>query len=245
MFKLATDSIYSIIKILLLFLILLLFIGIFKSCHNKYISTPTIDSNTVKIVAPIYHTDDSGIVHAENKVVTPFAPIQGTETVAQASLVNYYKGIIAQLSSRLKVQSESINNITQVGTNTSGEFKPIKDTELVTMGDTTKQIDKISYSDKWLSIRGDINDTSAWEYSINDSLTIVTYLKKTGWFNHQLYVDAFAQNPNTHIKGLQSIKLDLPAPKKWGIGVSAGYYFNGINFSPGVGISVQRNLIRF
>jgi len=245
MFKLATDSIYSILKILLLFLVLLLFISIFKSCHDKYHGTPINDTSTVKVATPIYHTDDSGIIHAQNKVVTPLAPIKGVETVAQASLVNYYNGIIAQLSARLKVQSESINTITQVSTNTSGEFKPIHDTEYVTTGDTSKRIEQISYSDKWISIKGDINDTSHWQYSVNDSLTIVTYQKKTGWFSHELYADAFAQNPNTHIKGLQSIKLDLPKPKKWGIGIDCGYGYNGIKFSPIVSIGIQRTLLRF
>ena len=245
MFKLPIDSFYTAIKILAIFLVIILFIGIFKGCHDKYISTPTIDSATVKIAAPTYHTDDSGIVHAQNKVVAPLAPIKGTETVAQASLVNYYNGIIAQLSARLKVQSERINTVTQVGTNTSGEFKPIKDTEYVTLGDTSKRIEEISYADKWITIKGNINDTTQWKYSVNDSLTIVTYQKKTGWFTHELYADAFAENPNTHIKGLQSIRLDLPKPTKWGIGIDCGYGYNGIKFSPVVSIGIQRTLLRF
>jgi outer membrane protein W len=81
---------------------------------------------------------------------------------------------------------------------------------------------------------------------MNDSLTIVAYLKKKYWFSRAyLYFDATAQNPYTTIKGLTGIKVKDDTMEKWGIGVTVGYGANSNGLSPFVGIGLQRNFIRF
>ena len=60
--------------------------------------------------------------------------------------------------------------------------------------------------------------------------------------------DVVIDNPYVTLNSISSIKLDIPKVKKWGIGISAGYAIvlsKQVTTAPFVGISLNRNIIRF
>jgi hypothetical protein len=52
-------------------------------------------------------------------------------------------------------------------------------------------------------------------------------------------------NPHVKITGLESVKLDLPKPKRIGLGISTGYAVCRNGMSPFVGIGINYSFIRF
>lgn len=103
---------------------------------------------------------------------------------------------------------------------------------------------EVRYNDPWLNITGRLDSDSSWRYTINEDLTITTYEKKTGLFTKQLFLDVASKNPNSIVTGLAGIRI-TPKLKKWGIGIQAGYYYNGSSFAPAVGVGIIRTIIRF
>jgi len=57
-----------------------------------------------------------------------------------------------------------------------------------------------------------------------------------------------SDNPFLNLSNVKSIKFDKVKPKKWGVGLQAGYALildNNPRFSPILGVGVSRNVIRF
>jgi len=226
------------LKWLCLFCFVLMLIGIFRACNEKE-KSPVQEQITIQ--APIVHhyVDDSG--HQHGTAATINAPMINT-------LDSRYQHTIDSLIAIIKAKPSSVQSAILVGTETNGGFVPIlsppvkKDsaTELLFYSQNTK----VDWHDKFITIHGVLEKDSNWNYKVTDSLSIVTYQKRKGWFSHQLYLDATAQNPNTSIKGITGIEITGYKPR-WGIGISVGYGFNGIGFSPIIAVGLQRNFIRF
>jgi hypothetical protein len=54
-------------------------------------------------------------------------------------------------------------------------------------------------------------------------------------------------NPIVNFTEIRSLKFDLPRPKKFGIGIQAGYGFNlkGGSLTPYIGLGASWNILRF
>ena len=52
-------------------------------------------------------------------------------------------------------------------------------------------------------------------------------------------------NPHVKITELESVKFDLPKPKKFGIGIQTGYGIGKNGIGPYIGIGISYNIIRF
>ena len=192
-----------------------------------------------------HYLDDSGMKHSETTVVA----VNST-----ATLNDFYNHVIDSISAVLHTKKKEIKSAELIGTITRGDFKPtisatpkppvdgILVSQVLTFENEYATVD---FKDKYLSLHGNTNKDSIWHYSITDSLVIVSYLKRKGWFGHQLFIDGTAMNPNTTIKGMKSFAISGYQPHRWGIGIQVGYGYNGDKLSPMVSVGLQRSLIRF
>jgi hypothetical protein len=88
-----------------------------------------------------------------------------------------------------------------------------------------------------------------------DTLRVLFKTVKSGGFlgmfqKEDLQLDVHTESPYSHIDGLHAYRVPPPSPKKWGIGIIAGwgYGFNAVGGNYGypiVGIGISRNFIRF
>lgn len=188
--------------------------------------------------APKLQRSVSGTVITENKAV------QANRDVWQNE---YYKSLYEELKEQLKLKDKQIEQLTAVGSYTEGQATAKIDTVQI-YGDTGHFENHFTYADKWLYLRGKVvDDALELDYRITDSIQLVTYTKRK-WFlgRRETFVSGFSLNPKTRLEGLQQVKLtESIKPKKWAIGLQAGYGFNGAGLSPYVGIGVTRTLIRF
>lgn len=203
-----------------------------------------IKEQTIPVMVHHY-LDDSGMKHTETTVVN----VNST-----TALNDFYTHIIDSISAVLHTKKKEVKNVELIGITTAGYFKPIisvkpeQNTDsLIVRQELTfeNEYATVDFKDKYLSLHGNTNKDSIWHYSITDSLVIVSYLKRKGWFGHQLFIDGTTMNPNTTISGMKSIAISGYQPHRWGIGIQVGYGYNGEKLSPMVSVGLQRSLIRF
>jgi hypothetical protein len=103
--------------------------------------------------------------------------------------------------------------------------------------------DSSQYVNLWGSF--DTEGTMNYGLQVPISLDVYTGISKE---THKPFADVVVDNPFVFVDKISSVKLDVPKVKKWGIGISAGYgafLGNPVKTAPFVGISLNRNIIRF
>jgi hypothetical protein len=101
--------------------------------------------------------------------------------------------------------------------------------------------------DKWLNLNGMFNKDGKLDIDLNLSFGVDIYSginKDTKKRTTTIVSDC----PYVKTIGIKSFKFDENKPKKWGVGVSAGYSLileSTPRFAPTIGLSLQRNFIRF
>lgn len=80
------------------------------------------------------------------------------------------------------------------------------------------------------------------DLSVPISLSVWTGIEK-GSKDYKAVVTT--TNPYVKITGLESVKLDLPKPKRVGLGISTGYAVCRNGMSPFIGIGINYSFIRF
>lgn len=92
-------------------------------------------------------------------------------------------------------------------------------------------------------------DSSRLALQTIDTLSIVWKEVREGKFlrkKNYLQLDVTNKNPYNYIVGVEAYRVPLPKPKKFGIGIVAGYGLgNNFQATPIVGVGVSYNLIRF
>lgn len=153
----------------------------------------------------------------------------------------------------LNIKTKNINTLTSIITKTSGSIKTKIDSVSVIVDkdgkkDTLKQY-QFEYNDNWLWFNGNIiDDTLYANYSIMDSLSLVYFSKNKGLFGlgkKTNYLDITSQNPNLKFVNTKNIQLNTEKPKRWNVGPYIGYGYDGIKWTPSIGISLQYGFIRF
>jgi hypothetical protein len=101
--------------------------------------------------------------------------------------------------------------------------------------------------DKWLNLNGMFNNVGKLDIDLNLSFDVDIY---SGISKITKKRTAVITTDCSYIKviGIKSFKFDEQKPKKWGVGVQAGYgvlLSNPVKMSPYVGIGVSRNIIVF
>jgi hypothetical protein len=143
-----------------------------------------------------------------------------------------------------KILQKQVQALTSMSVRTTGEVRPTVDTVMI--GD--KSFQHFVYEDKWLKLDGVLDETPLIKYDIFDSLTVATFYKKRGFLGlgkKEIFVDAYSMNPAAHIKGLQGLRVASEPAKRFGIGPCISYGFNGTQWQPSVGVSLQYSLVRF
>lgn len=152
------------------------------------------------------------------------------------------------IADELNIRKKQIKSLTNLITEIKGSISTKVDTEYVDTG-RTKPILTVRYKDAWMTLNGQMyggffNAT----YSIKDSLQYVTYQKNGGFLGlgkKKTFLDVKSANPNMKITNMSSVELTKVKDKRWSIGPYIGYGYNGVKFTPSIGIGLQYGLIRF
>jgi len=228
------------LKILPWIIVAVLVAALVKLCTpDKPVTKPAHTSRELtNLQAPKLQRSVSGTVHTENKAV---------QADRDVWLHDYYKSLLADMQQKLNLKEKQIQQLTAASSLTEGQVITKVDTVHV-YGDTGHFENHFTYADRWLYLRGKIiDDQLELDYRITDSIQLVSFTKRK-WFlgKRESYVSGFSLNPKTTLQGLQQVKLNGSIePKKWGIGIQAGYGITGAGLSPYVGIGITRTLIRF
>jgi hypothetical protein len=199
-----------------------------KTKLNRFHDAVSASSDSVR-----YWRDRTGQEHASKKL-------------AQADyeqLIDLYRHDIDSVSARLSIRPKQITGIGEASTNDSGRF--ISVLTPVYIHDTVEKSAPrkayvFSHSDRWLTIRGEIDTDVSINYLVRDSITITTYWKRK-WFGgkKEYYIDGYSANPNCSVYGLTGIKATDKSPSRIGVGLFAGV---GYNLKPTVGVGVYYSL---
>lgn len=105
---------------------------------------------------------------------------------------------------------------------------------------------RFAYNDRWLDISGTVGKESLLNYKIKDSLVFSTYWKRRWFLGRKTnYIDAYSQNPNVKMVGLEGARVKVNEPGRMGLGPFIGYGYNGRTWAPTVGFSFHYSIIRF
>ncbi|RFM30017.1 hypothetical protein [Deminuibacter soli] len=172
----------------------------------------------------------------------------GEKIMAEADIAllkTAYTQQIDSITAILKIKDDQLQSYTGITTTTSGTVRPRIDTIYL---DSGRQEYGLNYNDRWLSLKGTIGAKPILNYTLQDSLVITTYTKKTGLFGlgkKEVYIDAFSLNPNMRVTGLTGFRVPVKQPGRWSIGPFIGYGYSGNKWAPTGGFSIQYSLIRF
>ena len=194
---------------------------------DNYSTILKIHNYTIK-----YSKDVNGNTHAEKQVAE--ADIK--------SLHDVYGNTIDSLTKLLKIKDKQLQSYTGISTKDTGTVKLRVDTIYT---DSISQYN-FNYKDKWLTINGYLNQDSHLDYTINDSLGITVYNKKQGLFKSPVtIINVYSLNPREKINGITNFQILTKTPSRFGLGLYAGYGWNGTQLTPSAGISLTYTLIRF
>ena len=124
-------------------------------------------------------------------------------------------------------------------------------------GHTQIEVASQVFSNPWYMAKVQLNlldgTKSLVEIQSYDSLLLVWKTVRSGWFLNRkdsLQLDIKNSNPYNQITGAKAYRVPSPAPKKWAIGLMAGwgYGFNAVGGNYGypiIGVGLMRTLIRF
>lgn len=210
----------------------------YRACnHAQPVSTTSAKGKVIPKQIPKSYIAPSGTVHTEAKVV---------QAEHDVWLGEYYQMLLKAARDSLKIAQDQLKEVLAAGITSEGSYSlPLKpDTVLIPDSSNPARIFK--YQNRFINLVGRIeHDSIDIAYKSFDSLTFITYTKRKNILSpKELYLNAFSMNPNSSIKGLQSVKLTVPPPK-WAIGINAGYYFDGTMFRPGIGIGLTKTIFRF
>lgn len=98
-----------------------------------------------------------------------------------------------------------------------------------------------NFNDSWIKIEGNVNNekTKIGVIINNDYSVIIKKQKK------KYVAVVINDNPYSTTKEVQAYKLKMPKPKRFGIGMQAGYGINARGLSPYVGIGLSYNILKF
>ena len=102
-------------------------------------------------------------------------------------------------------------------------------------------------ADKWMTLRGDFDQKGQLGVNlrVNASVDVWTGIDKS---TKQYKAVITSDNPYLKITDIKSMKFDLPKPKKFGLGVFAGYGITvagEVRAAPMIGVGLNYNLIMF
>jgi hypothetical protein len=163
--------------------------------------------------------------------------------VGDHATIDAIKGqLLDSVSKALGTNKKNIGSISAASITSGNEVTGRVDTVYLPGNQKTA---KLSYIDRWIDIEALASNPPKLKYSTFDSIIITTYSKKTGWFKRAIYVDGYSINPHSRITGITALKIEEIKNKHFCIGPYIGFGFNGTQWKPSVGLSLQYFLIKF
>lgn len=228
-----------IIGFLLIIIIGLLFKGCKKQNEIDVLQGKYLFSDSLylaeKLNVKTFKTKDSLNVMQVNSIAAE-----------KRALVEYAKTLQNELKAA-KINVKGVERVTSLTSETKGQISPRIDTFYSHSTDTflIDTTTKFSYSDKWVNFTGTIKPKFLINYNVIDSLQIVSHWKRDGLFKPlTLKVTAYSKNPNVTITGIKEIQVN-EKPKRFYIGVGAGYGWNGANYTPVFALTCGFKLFQF
>lgn len=231
-------------------LIMLIVVGLYaiyatKSCRHQVIENNTlIEAIKDKEAKIVYYKDQTGKEHARVNQVT----------ASKKQIEFLFKGKLDSVSKELNIKSKQITDYIQVINSTAGKFTSKVDTfftpgvvvKIQGKDSIVKTIDYLgtNYKDAWLDFKAKIkNGTFEGQYTIKDSLELVSYWKRTGFLGlgkKDYFIDISSKNPNSKIQNAKNFKIQSPKDNKIGIGIIGGFGLDVKDFrpSPFIGVGV-------
>ena len=200
--------------------------------ENKLRSILLEKIEAIKITPVQHHIDAQGLDHGTKQIAA-----------ADAKTINdLYDHLLDSVLKHVKTSQKNLQSVVAISTQTSDTIKPaITFVHVDTcMHDVA---DSLNYSDQWINIKASIA-TDSLIYHINDSLIYTAYYKHVKFLKDELFLDAYSLNKNTTIKGMTAVDLQQAKPHKLGLDVTAGCFWNGNKFSPGIGAGISYRITR-
>jgi hypothetical protein len=97
-------------------------------------------------------------------------------------------------------------------------------------------------NNKFFTLKGTFDKKGALDLSLRMEARLDVW---SGIKDGKPTVTITSDNPFLNVEDIKSITFDKQKPKKWGIGITAGYGITKENLSPFVGIGLTRTIIRF
>ncbi|NML70021.1 hypothetical protein HHL23_09430 [Chryseobacterium sp. RP-3-3] len=163
------------------------------------------------------------------------------EVVKNYITKNYMTYVSDTLAPALNIAQEKIDELTRAKFTLEGQLKATK-TEL----DVNKKA-RVFYENKYMQIVSNTADSTV-EYKYNAIVDVVKYQDRK-WLlgKENTYIDISSPDKNMKINGVEHFKKRIDVkPKRFGIGIQAGYYYvpAANQFYPGFGVGLSYNLIR-
>ena len=146
---------------------------------------------------------------------------------------------VDSLKQALNIKDGQLQELTRIKGTVSGSVKTTAIAD--SLGNKT-----FAYNGKWLNFSLNTADSVA-KYRYRPELTIAK-VKKGNWLTgKRTYSDISFVDPNAIIDDVGYFTLAGEAPKRFGLGIQAGYYYDPIKrqFLPAIGLGISYNLVNF
>lgn len=97
-------------------------------------------------------------------------------------------------------------------------------------------------TNRFFALKGTFDKKGALDLSLRMEAKLDVW---TGIRDKEYITTVTSDNPFLNVSELNSMRFDLPKPKKWAIGIVGGYGVTTKSLSPFVGIGLMRTMIRF
>lgn len=143
------------------------------------------------------------------------------------------KTVLKEVAKQSGVNAKHIKSVTQFTSNTVSNIK-------------AKRKDSTFYfKDNYTEIKGTVDSNEVnINYTTKDTITIAEHTKKKLFGNDVTTIEIKNKNPGVSLTTPTKYEVKTK-PKKWSVGVYVGYGFNGKEWQPSVGVSLQRRLFSF
>ncbi|AZA49745.1 hypothetical protein EG346_16850 [Chryseobacterium carnipullorum] len=160
------------------------------------------------------------------------------EVVKNYITKNYMTYVSDTLAPALNIAKEKIDELTRAKFTLEGQLKASK---------IQREKDRVYYENKYLQIVSNVQDSTV-DYKYNAIVDVVKYQDRK-WLlgKENTYIDISSPDKNMKINGVEHFKKRIDVkPKRFGLGIQAGYYYvpAANQFYPGFGVGLSYNLIR-
>lgn len=141
---------------------------------------------------------------------------------------------ISRLKAKIEVIRDSVEH--------NGQIVVIRDTAFLTPKNAIILPFSFSDSTKFVSLRGRFSDAGKFSYTFSSTIDLNLYLS---FEKRKLKAVVTTTNPHIFISDMVTVKTDIKPPKRFNLGLFAGYGASDTGLSPFFGVGVGYSLLAF